>query len=130
MKVTGAIAILLLFVIRFDPCHIYALLYCPPAYGNSPICSYLSYWITSFVWLLIFVHFFRALVLSRVLYKCVVYDYDFHFDYFFILVVVYVSYYLPSLQCKRYLKSYGIQTPIDQAWLVMWCGTYYILKNT
>ena len=62
MKVTGALAILLLFVIGFNPYNIHAILHGAPVYGNISIYPYIGYLIRSFVRLLIFVCIFVAMI--------------------------------------------------------------------
>ena len=61
LKISGAIAILLLFVIGFNPSNIYAILCSAPAYAGSSILPYMGYWIKAFIRLLILVRVFFML---------------------------------------------------------------------
>ena len=70
------IFILLLFVIGFNPYHVYALLYSIPTYGDISICSYLGCWIGSNVSILTFFEFFNyALILYPIFYMSEFYDF-------------------------------------------------------
>ena len=49
MKVTGALSILILFVVGFNPSNVYALFNGTPAYGNSSIFPYQGWALDIFI---------------------------------------------------------------------------------
>ena len=86
----NALAILLLFVIVFNPSNFYAPLYGAAKYGNSSICIYLGNHLWYFLRILIFVHFFahKYLLTYSIIVRCAIL---FLFWFVYLLFVVYVS---------------------------------------